>query len=137
MYDPKRAQAAVQKAAKATGNPEPKQEAPESGLTEADVAWLSKLKEQAKARGEFIEPEIFATNKTNNPSESEMHPAAKKVLIAIGAVLVAWWILQPGLPTGYVGRDGKYDVYCGYKYDGLGGSDYDCEREPATYLNRK
>jgi hypothetical protein len=57
--------------------------------------------------------------------------------IAIAA-FVAWVIYSSfgGPPTGYVGRDGQYDVYCGYKPDGTGSANYDCERTPAVYLNR-
>ena len=61
-------------------------------------------------------------------------------LVAIGVFL--WWQfgnLSCGfsgcLPTGYVGRDGAYDVHCGYKPDGMNGTDYTCVRKPAQYVD--
>ena len=55
-------------------------------------------------------------------------------IMTIGAI-AAWLILKPPAPpTGYIGRDGQYDVYCGYVPDGHAGADYVCERQDAVRL---
>ena len=60
-------------------------------------------------------------------------------ILGLGAVIV-WCVFGnlcgPGLPTGYVGRDGPYDVYCGYRPNGTNSSEYECTRELATKLPR-
>jgi hypothetical protein len=50
----------------------------------------------------------------------------------VAGFIVLGFIATHGSDTGYQGRDGKYDVYCGYKQGPLPGDlDYECEREPA------
>jgi hypothetical protein len=50
----------------------------------------------------------------------------------VAGVAILILVFSHGPEVGYQGRDGKYDVYCGYKPGPFpGDSDYECVREPA------
>jgi hypothetical protein len=87
--------------------------------------------------------QIFAVNRPRHrkrPRSGERHPGSGRrratLLIdcfIIGILVLAVW--NSGDPkVGSEGSDEATIIYCGYKPDGHGGSDYVCVREPATKL---